>query len=100
MRIVSVIGAGVLNAEAVVVQYNGEGELDLTGWHLKDAAGHSYHVSAIQALQERRRAGAHGRGTNTAIDLYWGEHQAVWQSGQAVLLTTPEGAAQDSYPVP
>ena len=39
-------------------------------------------------------------GTNTAVDLYWGERQAVWQSGQAVLLTTPDGAAQDSYPVP
>src|SRR5512143_522227 len=42
VQIVSVIGAGVLNAEAVMVKYNGEGELDLTGWHLRDAAGHSY----------------------------------------------------------
>ena len=36
VQIVSVIGAGTLDAEAVVVKYNGEGELDLTGWHLKD----------------------------------------------------------------
>ena len=39
-------------------------------------------------------------GTDTAIDLYWGQRQAVWQSGESVLLTDPSGQAQDSYPVP
>jgi competence protein ComEC len=100
MRIVSVIGAGVLNVEAVVVQYNGEGELDLTGWHLKDAAGHSYTFPPFKLFKNGAVQVHTAGGTNTAIDLFWGEHQAAWQSGQAVLLTTPEGAAQDSYPVP
>ena len=100
MRIVSVIGAGVLNVEAVVVQYNGDGELDLTGWHLKDAAGHSYTFPPFKLFKNGAVQVHTAGGTNTAIDLYWGERQAVWQSGQAVLLTTPEGAAQDSYPVP
>jgi competence protein ComEC len=100
MRIVSVIGAGVLNDEAVVVQYKGEGELDLTGWHLKDAAGHSYTFPPFKLFKNGAVQVHTASGTNTAIDLYWGERQAVWQSGQAVLLTTPEGAAQDSYPVP
>jgi competence protein ComEC len=99
-RIVSVIGAGVLNVEAVVVQYNGEGELDLTGWHLKDAAGHSYTFPPFKLFKNGAVQVHTASGTNTAIDLYWGERQAVWQSGQAVLLTTPEGEAQDSYPVP
>jgi hypothetical protein len=99
-RIVSVIGAGVLNVEAVVVQYNGEGELDLTGWHLKDAAGHSYTFPPFKLFKNGAVQVHTASGTNTAIDLYWGERQAVWQSGQAVLLTTPEGVAQDSYPVP
>jgi len=100
VRIISVIGAGVLNAEAVVVQYNGEGELDLTGWHLKDAAGHSFTFPPFKLFKNGAVQVHTAGGTNTAIDLYWGENQAVWQSGQAVLLTTPEGAAQDSYPVP
>ena len=99
-RIVSVIGAGVLNVEAVVVQYNGDGELDLTGWHLKDAAGHSFTFPPFKLFKNGAVQVHTADGTNTAIDLFWGEHQAVWQSGQAVLLTTPEGAAQDSYPVP
>ena len=100
VQIVSVIGAGVLNAEAVIVRYNGEGELDLTGWHLRDAAGHSYTFPPFKLFKNGAVQVHTASGTNTAIDLYWGERQAMWQSGQAVLLTTPEGAAQDSYPVP
>jgi len=100
VQIVSVIGAGVLEAEAVIVRYNGQGELDLTGWHLKDAAGHSYTFPPFKLFQNGAVQVHTASGTNTAIDLYWGERGAMWQSGQAVLLTTPEGAAQDSYPVP
>jgi hypothetical protein len=100
VQIVSVIGAGVLNAEAVLVQYNGEGELDLTGWHLRDGAGHSFTFPPFKLFKNGAVQVHTASGTNTAIDLYWGEREAVWQSGQSVLLTTPEGEPQDSYPVP
>jgi hypothetical protein len=100
VKIVSVIGAGTLAVEAVVVKHEGDGELDLTGWHLKDAAGHTYTFPPFKLFQDGAVQVHTASGTNTAIDLYWGQRQAVWQSGQAVLLTTPEGAAQDSYPVP
>ncbi len=101
VQIVSVIGAGTLDAEAVVVKYNGDGELDLTGWHLKDAQGTNSYTFPAFKLFKGGAVQVHSRdGTNTAIDLYWGQRQAVWQSGEAVLLTDPSGQAQDSYPVP
>ncbi len=100
VQIVSVIGAGTLSVEAVVVKYNGPGELDITGWHLKDASGDSYTFPPFKLFTNGAVQVHTGSGTNTAIDLYWGQGQAVWQSGQAVLLTDPEGAVQDSYPVP
>ena len=101
VQIVSVIGAGTLDAEAVVVKYNGEGELDLTGWHLKDSQGASNYTFPAFKLFKGGAVQVHtGDGTNTAIDLYWGQHDAVWKSGDAVLLTDPSGEAQDSYPVP
>jgi hypothetical protein len=100
VQIVSVIGGGSLNAEAVVVKYSGEGELDLTGWHLKDGAGHSYTFPPFKLFKDGAVQVHTASGTNTAIDLFWGQRQAVWQSGQAVLLTNPAGLAQDSYPVP
>jgi lamin tail-like protein len=100
VQIVSVIGAGSLDVEAVVVKYNGEGELDLTGWHLKDAVGHAYTFPPFKLFQNGAVQVHTAPGTNTAIDLFWGQRQAAWQSGQAVLLTTPEGEVEDSYPVP
>ncbi len=100
VQIVSVIGAGTLNVEAVVVKFNGAGELDLTGWHLKDASGDSYTFPPFKLFTNGAVQVHTTSGTNTAIDLYWGQRQAVWQSGQAVLLTNPEGEVQDSYPVP
>jgi hypothetical protein len=100
VQIISVIGAGTLAVEAVVVQYNGEAELDLTGWHLKDATGDTYTFPPFKLFKNGAVQVHTASGTNTAIDLYWGQRQAVWQSGQAVLLTNPEGQAQDSYPVP
>jgi hypothetical protein len=100
VQIVSVIGAGNLAVEAVVVKYAGQGELDLTGWHLKDSAGHTYTFPAFKLFKDGAVQVHTAGGTNTAIDLYWGQRQAVWQSGQLVLLTMPEGDVQDSYPVP
>ncbi len=100
VQIVSVIGAGSMDVEAVVVKYSGDRELDLTGWHLRDSSGHNYTFPAFKlftggAVQVHTTTGA-----NTAIDLFWGQRQSAWQSGQLVLLTTPEGEVQDSYPVP
>ncbi len=101
VQIVSVIGAGTLDAEAVVVKYNGEGELDLTGWHLKDTQGANTYTFPTFKLFKNGAVQVHtDSGDDTAIDLYWGQRQAVWRSGEAVLLTDPSGQAQDSYPVP
>ncbi len=100
VQIVSVIGAGTLSVEAVVVKYSGTGEIDLSGWHLKDASGDSYTFPPFKLFTDGAVQVHTASGTNTAIDLYWGQRQAVWQSGQSVLLTDPEGAVQDSYPVP
>ncbi len=101
VQIVSVIGAGTLDAEAVIVRYNGDGELDLTGWHLKAAQGSVSYTFPTFKLFKNGAVQVHTEsGTNTAIDLYWGQHDAAWQSGETVLLTDPSGQAQDSYPVP
>lgn len=100
IQIVSVIGAGNLQAEAVVVRYAGPAELDLTGWHLKDGDGQTFTFPPFKLFKDGAVQVHSGSGTNTAIDLYWGQRQAAWRSGESVLLTTPEGDVQDSYPVP
>ena len=100
VQIVSVIGAGTLSAEAVVIRYNGDGELDLTGWHLNDAANNEYTFPPFKLFKDGVVQVHTAGGTNSAIVLYWGQSQAMWKSGEAVLLTDPQGNINDSYPVP
>jgi hypothetical protein len=100
VQIVSVIGAGTLNAEAVVIRYNGEGELDLTGWHLKDAGNNVYTFPPFKLFKDGVVQVHTAGGTNSAIVLYWSQDQAMWKSGEAVLLTNPQDVVQYSYPVP
>ncbi len=100
VQIVSVIGAGTLSAEAVVIRYNGEGELDLTGWHLKDADNNVYTFPPFKLFNNGVVQVHTASGTNSAIVLYWSQNQAMWKSGEAVLLTDPQDVVQYSYPVP
>jgi hypothetical protein len=100
VQIVSVIGAGTVTAEAVVIRYNGDGELDLTGWHLKDSGGDMYTFPPFKLFKNGVVQVHTAGGTDSAIVLYWSQDQAMWKSGEAVLLTDPGGAVQDSYPVP
>ena len=100
VQIISVVGAGTVATESVVIRYNGSGELDLTGWHLKDADGNTYAFPPFRLARNGAVQVHTADGTDTAIDLYWGLHEAVWGSGETALLTDPQGEIQDSYPVP
>ncbi|MCL4529990.1 MAG: lamin tail domain-containing protein [Chloroflexi bacterium] len=100
IQIFSVSGAGTLDAEVVIVKYTGDGELDLTGWHLKDSNGNVYTFPSFKLFKNGAVQVHTKSGTNTAIDLYWGQNNAVWQSGENVELTDANGNVQYSYHVP
>jgi len=100
VSIISVVGAGTLAAETVTIQYKGDGELDLTGWRLKDADGNAFTFPSFKLFRNGAVQVHTTSGTNTAIDLYWGRRQAVWQSGETALLTDASGNVLDAYPVP
>ena len=59
VKIISVVGAGMLSVETVTIQYKGNGELDLTGWQLKDSKRQRFYFPAVQVVHERRGAGAY-----------------------------------------
>ena len=100
VKIISVVGAGMLSVETVTIQYKGNGELDLTGWQLKDSNGNDFIFPPFKLFTNGAVQVHTAAGTNTAVDLYWGNNKAAWQSGENVLLINPQGNAQDSYPVP
>ena len=100
VEIVSVIGAGTLNAEWVVVSYTGEDQINLARWELRDDDGNAF-VFPQLVLHTNGAVQVHtDSGTNTVIDLYWGASDSVWESGEEAQLLDPNGTVRAVYKVP
>jgi len=100
VEIVSVIGAGTLNAEWVVVSYKGDDQINLANWELRDEDRKVF-VFPQLVLHPNGAVQVHtSSGTNTVIDLYWGEGDSVWESGEEAQLFDPSGNLRAKYKVP
>ena len=100
VKISSVVGAGTLTSEIVVVKFEGEGQLDLTSWQLKDEDGNTFTFPNI-TLYPNGAVQIHTvTGTDTVIDLYWGIGDAVWSSGENARLFDAQGNLRAVYRVP
>ncbi len=100
VKISSVVGAGTLNSEIVVVKFEGEGQLELASWQLKDEDGNTFTFPNI-TLYPNGAVQVHTiTGTDTVIDLYWGIGDAVWSSGENARLFDSQGNLRAVYRVP
>ena len=100
VKISSVVGAGTLSSEIVVVKFEGEGQLDLASWQLKDEDGNIFKFPKL-TLYPNGAVQIHTViGTDTVIDLYWGIGEAVWSSGENARLFDPQGNLRAVYRVP
>ncbi|GAB1471386.1 hypothetical protein MASR2M66_22640 [Chloroflexota bacterium] len=100
VKISSVIGSGVLATEVVIIKFEGEGDLDLTSWQLKDDSGNTFTFPGVTlypngAVQVHTNAGA-----DNVVDLYWGIGESVWSSGEEARLFDSQGNLRDVYKVP
>ncbi len=97
---VVVLGAGNLESERVVLQYNGPLSLDLSGWRIKDEDGFVY-IFPNFILASGGAVQLHTtHGTDTPIDLFWGLPQAIWESGETLMLFDRTGTPRLNYTVP
>jgi competence protein ComEC len=100
VEIVSIVGAGTLNAEWVVVRNAGAESLNLSSWQLRDSDRNIF-VFPNLTLNTGGAVQIHTTsGTNTVIDLYWGEGKPVWESGEEAQLLDPSGNVRAVYKVP
>lgn len=100
VKISSVVGAGALDSEIVVVKFEGEGELDLTSWQLKDEDGNTFTFPKLTLYPNGAVQVHTNSGTDTVIDLYWGIGEAVWSSGENARLFDSQGNLRAVYRVP
>jgi hypothetical protein len=100
IEIVSVVGAGTLSAEVVVVRYNGEGELGLANWQLKDDDGNTFTFPQLVLYTDGAVQVHTSSGTDTVVDLYMGQREPIWESGESAKLYDPQDTLQAIYRVP
>jgi hypothetical protein len=100
IEIASVVGAGTLGAEVVVVRYNGEGELGLANWQLKDDNGNTFTFPQLTLYTDGAVQVHTASGSDTVVDLYMGLRDPIWESGEVAKLFDPQDNLRANYRVP
>ena len=100
VKISSVVGAGTLSSEIVVVKFEGKDQLDLASWQLKDEDGNIFKFPKLTLYPNGAVQIHTAIGTDTVIDLYWGIGEAVWSSGENARLFDAQGNLRAVYRVP
>jgi LysM repeat protein len=96
----SVVGAGDLESERVLLKRSGPGELSLAGWQLAEKGGKSFIFPQL-TLFEGGAVNVYTRaGQATVVALYWGLEEPVWESGEEVILLDNQGNEHASFTLP
>ena len=96
----TVIGAGVLANEHLVLQRTGEGELSLAGWRVEDGAGNAYIFPELTLYKGVSINLNSRQGEDSVLDLFWGLNYTVWKSGKTVSLYDAQNQLRASYTIP
>jgi LysM repeat protein len=96
----SVIGAGDLATERVMLKRAGSGELSLEGWQLVDEEGLVFTFPQFKLYEAGGVYVYSKAGQPTSVQLFWGLDEPVWQSGELVTLLDEKGQVQTTYRVP
>jgi len=100
VEITSVIGAGMLETEVVVVRYNGEGDLGLANWQIKDDDGNTFTFPQLTLYTNGAVQVHTASGSDTVVDLYMGLRDPIWESGESARLFDPQDNLRAIYRVP
>jgi LysM repeat protein len=96
----SIIAPGDLVSEQVFLSRLGDGDLSLSGWQLKDEDGNVFTFPQLELFEGGAVIIWTKAGTDTAVDLYWGQGSPVWQAGEKATLVDASGAVHATYTIP
>jgi hypothetical protein len=98
--IVSILGAGIIGSEVVVIENKGENPTILTGWYLKVGQGNIYTFPQLTLYKGGTVMVHTASGVDTPTDLYWGRTAPAWQPGENVSLYDAQGVVRAQYSIP
>jgi hypothetical protein len=100
VEIQSVFMPGELQYEKVNLQNVGAEPIDLSGWSIVNEKGASFIFPSLTLFPEGAVAVYSQSGVNTAVELFWNSAQALWQSGQVVVLFDSAQNERSRYLIP
>lgn len=99
VSIETVLNAGDVTAEAVEIKNVGS-TVNLEGWTLTDAEGNTYTFAEQYMFQNASITLYTRPGANTAVALYWGQDDPLWQPGDVVTLRNANEEVQSTFRIP
>lgn len=100
LEIVTVVGAGNLDDERVVIRLNGDISLSMKDWRLEDGDGNVFTFPDLTLFKGGAVTIFSKTGVNTVVELYWGTTETVWEIGETIALLDPQGELRATYRVP
>ena len=100
LDIIMVVGAGDPSTEQIQIKNTGEEKISLLGWSLLEDNHLLYQFPAIHLYPNSILRVFTKSGTNTADQLYIGNIETIWHSGDKIILADPAGNTQSSYQIP
>lgn len=103
IEIVSVIAAGDLKNEVVMLRRTGDGNLLMTGWSLKGSRGSQYTFPAQPELTLYKDGAMQiysGIGDGTPLDVFLDRSEPAWHPGETLQLIDREGNQRAEYTIP
>jgi LysM repeat protein len=96
----SVVGAGDLDTERLLLKRTGSGELSLSGWKVEAQGGQVFTFPQLTLFEGGAVNLFTKAGQPTVVDLYWGLSSPVWESGEKAILRDEQGRVQATLAIP
>lgn len=103
IQIISVVGAGDLEQEVVMLKRAGEGNLRMVGWKLEGEHNNNYTFPEQPELTLYKDGAVQiytKTGTDSVTEVYLNRAEAAWRSGELIRLLDPQGTERATYRVP
>ena len=101
LAIIEVVSPGELTAESIQMVNNGSREAALRDWKITDQLGNTYTFGQLTLFGDGAGISLHtGNGQDNATDLFWGLDEALWNSGDRVVLYDDAGTVQAEFQIP
>lgn len=101
IEVAGVIDPGSLETEAVQIINAGTSEQLMEGWKIRDEDSHVYSFGRMSLFGEGAGVFIHSRmGNDTATDLFWGQTEPMWRSGETLTLWNAAGEVVATFVVP